>query len=94
MSKEASPAGAKASFVRWENGGLMYREELMKQKKNKVAGLYPICKIELLGLYIILIILANIIQIKSLPILLVPLSFCIPLIFAVSGQIKDFFFIY
>ena len=69
----------------------MYREELMKQKKNKVAGLYPICKIELLGLYIILIILANIIQIKSLPILLVPLSFCIPLIFAVSGQIKDFF---
>lgn len=69
----------------------MYREELMKQKKNKVAGLYPICKIELLGLYIILIILANIIQIKSLPILLVPLSFCISLIFAVSGQIKDFF---
>ena len=70
--------------------GLMYREQLMEKKKNKIAGLYPMCKIEMLGLYVILIILANIIQICQLPLLLIPLSLCIPLIFALSGQLKDY----
>lgn len=68
----------------------MYREKLMKKKENKVAGLYPICKLELLGMYVILIVLANIIQIQELPLLLIPLSFCIPLIFGISGQLKDY----
>lgn len=68
----------------------MYREKLMKKKENKVASLYPICKLELLGMYVILIVLANIIQIQELPLLLIPLSFCIPLMFGISGQLKDY----
>lgn len=68
----------------------MYREQLMEKKKNKIAGLYPICKLQMLGLYVVLIILANIIQIQELPLLLIPLSFCIPLIFALSGQPRDY----
>lgn len=76
---------------RAEMEGIMYREELMKPKKNKVAGLYPICKLKILGMYVILIILANIVQFRELPLLLIPLSFCIPLLFAVSGQFRDYF---
>lgn len=68
----------------------MYRDQLMEKKKNKVAGLYPMCKLKILGMYVILIILANIIQIKELPLLLIPLSLCIPLIFLLSGQPKDY----
>ena len=68
----------------------MYREQLMEKKKNKIAGLYPMCKIEMLGMYVILIVLANMIQIYGLPLLLIPLSLCIPLIFALSGQLKDY----
>ena len=67
--------------------GYMYREQLMEKKKNKIAGLYPMCKIEMLGMYVILIVLANMIQIYGLPLLLIPLSLCIPLIFALSGQL-------
>lgn len=68
----------------------MYRERLMEPKTNKIAGLYPICKIEIVGLYIILILLANLVRIKSLPLLLIPLSCFIPLIFGLSGQLKDY----
>ncbi|MFR1055838.1 MAG: hypothetical protein ACLSFB_16340 [[Clostridium] scindens] len=46
------------------------------------------CKIEMLGMYVILIVLANMIQIYGLPLLLIPLSLCIPLIFALSGQLR------
>ena len=74
--------------------GYMYREQLMEKKKNKIAGLYPMCKIEMLGMYVILIVLANMIQIYGLPLLLIPLSLCIPLIFALSGQLKDYLFFY
>lgn len=68
----------------------MYREQLMKKKENKLASLYPICKIQMIGLYVILIVLANMIQIQGLPLLLIPLSLCIPFIFWLSGQIKDY----
>lgn len=68
----------------------MYREQLMQTGKNKIAGLYPICKLWLLGMYVLLIIMANIIKIHQLSLLLIPLSLCIPLLFIISGQPKDY----
>lgn len=68
----------------------MYREKLMQAKKNKIAGLYPICKLWLLGLYVLLIVMANTIKICQLSLLLIPLSLCIPIMFVISGQPKDF----
>lgn len=55
----------------------MYREQLMKIKENKVAGLNPVCKLEILGMYVVLIILANIVKVHNLPLLLIPLSLCV-----------------
>ena len=49
----------------------------MKIKENKVAGLNPVCKLEILGMYVVLIILANIVKVHNLPLLLIPLSLCV-----------------
>ena len=35
----------------------MYREQIMKKKENKIAGLNPVCKLTILGMYIVLIVL-------------------------------------
>ena len=69
----------------------MYREQIMKKKENKIAGLNPVCKLTILGMYIVLIVLANIVKIHNLPLLLLPLSLCVFVFFAISGQPKDYF---
>lgn len=69
----------------------MYREQIMKKKENKIAGLNPVCKLTILGMYIVLIVLANIVKIHNLPLLLIPLSLCVFVFFAISGQPKDYF---
>ena len=68
----------------------MYREQLMQTKKNKVAGLNPMCKLAILGMYLVLIVLANIVKIYNLPLLLIPLSLGVFILFAISGQPKDY----
>ncbi len=47
----------------------MYREKLMETNRNVVAGLYPITKLYILCMYIVWIILANLINIRELPLL-------------------------
>lgn len=68
----------------------MYREKLMETNPNKIAGLYPMTKLYMLCMYIVWIILANMVNIHQLPLLLIPLSFCIPVIFAMSGAFDSF----
>ena len=53
----------------------MYREKLMETNRNAVAGLYPITKLYILCMYIVWIILANLINIRELPLLTILLSF-------------------
>ncbi len=68
----------------------MYREKLMETNRNAVAGLYPITKLYILCMYIVWIILANLINIRELPLLTILLSFCIPVFFAISGAFKTY----
>ena len=73
----------------------MNREMLIRKEPNKLAGLYPVDKLWVLAMYVVIVICANVVKINDLPLLLIPLSACLFVLFALNGRPKEFFkFVY
>lgn len=78
--------GLDPPFNRCDRGDLMYRELLLDDKRNRFAGMYPVDKLVILAMYVLIVVVANVVTVNGLSLFLIPLSLGIFLLFAFSGM--------